>query len=309
MHVHHFSGAYINLLEQLGCDERILFDARRVVSPAADDGVAERLAVMDNSNVARQMLSMSAATPYLEDERDAVRAAEFINDEHAELRRKHPARFGFFAALPMPHIDAALTELRRTFDDLHADGATFTTSVNARSLADPAFEPVFAELNRRAAVVFIHPPGFACESPLIAESRLTWPLGAPVEDAVCALQLMQAGFPRRYPQLKIILPHLGGMLPFLRYRLDRGGIRSVAGEELPSVQMRKFWYDTANGEPRSLAHAADAFGIDRLLFGSDYPYWTDESYGHAVGYLEMAGLPEHDVTAIQSGNARKLFAA
>ena len=165
------------------------------------------------------------------------------------------------------------------------------------------------ELNRRAAVVFIHPPGFACESPLIAESRLTWPLGAPVEDAVCAMQLMQAGFPRRYPQLKIILPHLGGMLPFLRYRLDRGGIRSVAGEELPSVQMRKFWYDTANGEPRSLAHAVDAFGVDRLLFGSDYPYWTDESYGHAVSYLEMAGLPEHDVTAIQSGNARKLFAA
>ena len=307
--MHHFSGAYIDLLEQLGCDERILLDARRVVSPAADDGVAERLAVMDNSNVACQMLSMSAATPYLEDERDAVRAAQFINDEHAVLHRTHPSRFGFFAALPMPHVDAALTELHRAFDELHAGGATFTTSVNARSLADPAFAPVFAELNRRAAVVFIHPPGFACESPLIAESRLTWPLGAPVEDAVCALQLMQAGFPRRYPQLKIILPHLGGVLPFLRYRLDKGGTRSVAGEDLPSVQMRKFWYDTANGEPRSLAHAADAFGADRLLFGSDYPYWTDESYAHAVNYLRLAGLSDADVTAVQSGNARKLWAA
>ena len=263
---------------------------------------------MDGSQVERQILSMSAATPYLNDRPGAERAARFLNDEHAALCRSHPARFGFFATLPMPHVDAALEEIRRTFDDLGATGATFTTSINARSLADPAFAAVFAELDRRAAVVFLHPPGFACESPIVAESGLTWPVGAPVEDAVCALQLARAGFPERYPALKIILPHLGGMLPFLRYRLDRGGIRSVAGEELPSVQMRKFWYDTANGEPRSLAHAAEAFGVDRLLFGSDYPYWTDESYAHAVRLSRTWRVSRtHDVAAIRSGNARRLF--
>ena len=263
---------------------------------------------MDGSRVGRQVLSMSAATPYLNDRAGAERAARFLNDEHAALCRTHPERFGFFATLPMPHVDAALEEIRRAFDDLHALGVTFTTSVNACSLADPAFAPVFAELDRRAAVVFLHPPGFACESPIVAESGLTWPVGAPVEDAVCALQLARAGFPERYPALKIVIPHLGGFLPFLRYRLDKAGERKRApGEDPPSLRLRKFWYDSANGEPDSLAHAVKAYGADRIVFGSDYPYWTDASYEHAVHYMEKAGLTEHEMTAIRNGNARHLF--
>ncbi len=308
VHAHFFTGAYVDLLERLGCDTRILADSRHAVSPAADHGIAERLAAMDGSAVERQVLSMSAATPYLDDRAGAERAARFLNDEHAALCRTHPERFGFFATLPMPHVDAALEEIRRAFDDLGATGVTFTTSVNARSLADPAFADVFAELDRRGAVVFLHPPGFACESPIIAESRLTWPIGAPVEDAVCALQLMRAGFPERYPRLKIIIPHLGGFLPFLRYRLDKGAEGRLApGEDLPSVRLRKFWYDTANGEPDALAHAVKVYGAERIVFGSDYPYWTGESYDHAVHYLELAGLADHEIAAIRHGNARKLF--
>ncbi len=185
---------------------------------------------------------------------------------------------------------------------------TFTTSIQARPLADPAFAEIFAELNQRAAVVFLHPPGLACASPIIRESGLAWPLGAPVEDAVCALQLMQAGFPRRYPQLKIILPHLGGFLPFLRYRLDRGAERKYPNDDPPSVQMRKFWYDTANGEPEALTHAVHAYGSDRILWGSDYPYWREDSYQRAVEYLALTGLPEHDLDAIRHDNAVGLLA-
>lgn len=298
----------MDLLEALGCDTRILADSRLAVSSAADCGIGERLAAMDGSRVERQVLSMSAATPYLNERKNAERAARFLNDEHAALCRAHPQRFGFFATLPMPHVDAALEEIRRAFDDLGAMGATFTTSVNARSLADPAFAPVFAELDRRAAVVFLHPPGFACESPIVAESGLTWPVGAPVEDAVCAMQLARAGFPERYPALKIIIPHLGGFLPFLRYRLDRTGERKrPPREDPPSLRLRKFWYDSASGEPDSLAQAVKAYGADRILFGSDYPYWTGASYEHAVHYLEKAGLTQDEVTAIRSENARRIF--
>ncbi|HEV8020333.1 MAG TPA: amidohydrolase family protein [Candidatus Lustribacter sp.] len=307
MHAHFFSRAYVDLLEELGCDDRIPLDSRRAVFDVPDHGIAARLAVMDASGVERQILSMSAATPYLDDPARAVRAARFLNDEHAGVCRTYPDRFGFFATLPMPHIDVALDEIRRAFDDLGAMGATFTTSINARSLADPAFAAVFAELDRRGAVVFLHPPGFACESPIIAESGLTWPLGAPVEDAVCALQLVRADFPNRYPQLKVIVPHLGGFLPFLRYRLDKTAARRGVVTEPPTVLLRKLWYDSANGEPDALALAAKVFGADRILFGSDYPYWMDDSYDHAVRYLEQAGLSADDVAAIQSGNARKLF--
>ena len=207
----------------------------------------------------------------------------------------------------MPHVDASLDEIRRAFDELGAVGATFTTSIGERSLADPAFEPVFAELDRRAAVVFLHPPGFACASNIIIDSGLRWPLGAPLEDAVCAMQLVRAEFPRRFPRLKIIVPHLGGFLPFLRYRLDKAFIRKAPGADPPSVHLRKFWYDTANGEPSALRSAVEVFGADRILFGTDYPYWTDESYAHAVQYLELAGLQAHELAAIRDENARNLF--
>jgi predicted TIM-barrel fold metal-dependent hydrolase len=304
VHVHYFSRAYVDLLAAAGADERMLNDARRVVTATSDD-VAERLAVMDGSAVERQILSMSAATPYFADRTAAVRGAQFINDEHATLCRNHPERFSFFAALPMPHVDAALTEIPRAFDDLHAAGVTFTTSINGRPLTDPAFEPVFAELNRRAAVVFLHPAGFGCESHLIEDSGLSWPVGAPVEDAICAMQLLQAEFPRRFPRLKIIVPHLGGFLPFIRYRLDKA--RRMPGGDPASVQLRKLWYDTANGEPDALAHAVNVYGADRILFGSDYPYWTGDAYLHAVHYLEQIGLSEYDIAAIRNGNARRLF--
>jgi predicted TIM-barrel fold metal-dependent hydrolase len=122
------------------------------------------------------------------------------------------------------------------------------------------------------------------------------------------MQLMRAGFPRRYPQLKIILPHLGGFLAFLRYRTTRHAHRNMPTEEAPATQMRKFWYDTANGEPEALRIAAACYGADKLLYGSDYPYW-DEDYDVTWQYLEKAGLSESELAAVRSGNARALFGA
>lgn len=307
VHAHYFDPAYVDLLERYGADERMILDSRAVVGLPENLDLGARIGVMDASGVERQVLSMSAAAPYFEDRTAAVHAAHAINDLHATACRNHARRLGFFAALPMPHVDAALAEIERAFTELGADGVTFTTSIQGRSLADEAFAPVFAELDRRAAVVFLHPPGFACESRPILESGLTWWLGAPVEDAVCALQLVKAGFPQRYPRLKVILPHLGGFLPFLRYRIDKGAAGRAGGGEPPSVQLRKFWYDSANGEPDSLAHAVHAYGADRVLFGSDFPYWRGPSYDHAVKYLELAGLDERELRLIRSENARALF--
>jgi len=309
VHAHAFSAAYVDLLERLGTADEILAPARMVVAASPEAGLRDRLALMDESHVDRQILSMSAATPYFDDAAAGVRAARFLNDEHAALCRAHPKRFSFFATLPMPHVDSALDELRRACDELGAVGVTFTTSIRGRSLADPAFRDVFAELDRRGAVIFLHPPGLSCASSMIRESGLAWSLGAPVEDAVCAMQLMRAGFPWRYPRVKIILPHLGGFLPFLRYRLDRGADRKMPGEEPPSEQMRRFWYDSANGEPDALLHAVRAYGVARIVWGSDYPYWTGDSYARAVEYLDLTGLPAGDLAAIRYENARGLFGA
>jgi 6-methylsalicylate decarboxylase len=304
VHAHAFSPAYVDLLERLGAPPEVVEPARTVLG---ESDLARRIGTMDESGVERQVLSMSAATPYFDLPSSAIEAARFLNDEHAAVCRAHIGRFSFFATLPMPHVDAALEELQRAFSELGAAGVTFTTSIRSRPLTDPAFSEVFAELDRRNAVVFLHPPGLACGSALIRESRLVWSLGAPIEDAVCAMQLMQAGFPRRYPRLKIILPHLGGFLSFVRYRVDRSAARSMPGEDPPSLQMRRFWYDTANGEPDSLFSAVAAYGAERLVFGSDYPYWTGESYRHAVDYLETAGLSEAELSAVRYDNANRIL--
>ena len=304
VHVHSLSKKYVDLLQELGAEHEVTRWAREIVAHAEEEGVQRRLDVMDRSRVERQILSMSAATPYFDDAEAGIRAARFINDEHAELCRRYPDRFSFFATLPMPHVDACLAELDRAIRDLGAVGVTFTTSIRGRSLAEPAFEEVFAELDRRATVVFLHPPGFSCFSPMIKEHQ--WTLGAPIEDAVCAMQLMRAGFPRRYPQLKIILPHLGGFLAFLRYRTSRNADLEMPTEDKPSVQMRKFWYDTASGEPEALRIAATCYGADKLLFGSDYPYW-DRDYDVTWQYLEKAGLHPDELAAVRSENARALF--
>ena len=308
VHAHAFSAAYVQLLEQLGAEPEVLHSTRGAFAATQDDDLQARLAVMDSGRVERQILSMSAAAPYFHDLAAAQRAARFINDEHAELCRRYPDRFSFFAVLPMPHADAALAEIERAVSDLHAVGVTFTTQILGRALSDPAFADVFAELDRRAMVVFLHPPGMACGSPIIRESGLAWSLGSPIEDAVCAMQLMQAGFPRRYPRLKVILPHLGGFLAFLRFRVSRNPERAFPGEAAPSEQMRKFWYDSANGEPAALRASVECYGVDRIVFGTDYPYWTPGTgYEEAVSYVEQAGLSEQDVAAIRYENAKQLF--
>jgi aminocarboxymuconate-semialdehyde decarboxylase len=310
VHAHAFSAAYVDLLEHLGAPGDVVAPARMVVAASPDADLRNRLAHMDEGNVERAILSMSAATPYLDDAESALRAARFLNDEHAARCRTHADRFSFFATLPLPHIDAALSELERAFTELSAAGVTLSTSIRGRPLSDAAFAELFAELDHRGAVVFLHPPGLACESPLIRESGLAWSLGNPIESAVCALQLMQAGFPRRYPQLRVVLPHLGGFLPFLRYRLDKAAVRSgFANEEPPSAQMRKFYYDTVSGEPEALAHAVHAYGVDRILWGSDYPYWRGDSYRHAIDYLALSGLPEADLERIRYENAAELLTA
>ena len=132
-------------------------------------------------------------------------------------------------------------------------GVTTGTLVLGKSIADPSFDAFFAELNRRKAVLFIHPLGGSLGSPWIESSKLVWAVGAPLEDTVCMLHFMQADFPSRFPDIKIILPHLGGFAPFLAERLDqqKGSFLSDKATA-PSVQAKYFWYDTVNASPSAL---------------------------------------------------------
>jgi predicted TIM-barrel fold metal-dependent hydrolase len=280
-------------------------------SPGARVTLDERIGLLDEVGIDLQVLSVVSPGPYLPRAADATEAARLANDIYADICRRYQGRFAAFGTLPLPHVEAALAEIKRGLDTLGMLGITVGCSVAGRSLDDPAFEPVFAELDRREAVLFLHPVG-AGAGPGTANYGLTWMVGAPFEDTVAALRLVLSGLTTRYPRLRVSVPHLGGTLPFLLQRLDDAADRQRAtGEPLriaapPSTLVRRFWFDTVNSHPAALRCACASFGADRLLLGTDFPYLAGPKFRRCVTYME-AGLPAADTAAVLGENARALL--
>ena len=305
VHAHYISKEYVALLEAVGAGETDPSQARPAPSLEAD--LDTRFGAMAAAGVDAQLLSGSTVQPYLVKRDDAVRGARMLNDATAEVVRGQRARFGAFAALPLPHIDASLEELRRAFDELAMDGIGITTSILGKSPADPAFDPVWRELDRRSGVLFIHPTGFACGSEPIRQSRLRMPLGGTLEDTFCAMQLMERGFQTIFPNVRVILAHLAGSLPFLLHRFERSAGSWPLERERPSLAIRRYWYDSVNGHPAALRCACETFGPERIMLGTDYPYWSGDAHVWAIRYVEESGLSQATIDAILGTNAQLLF--
>jgi 6-methylsalicylate decarboxylase len=308
VHAHYFSEKYLDRLDNYGGAQSTLHIRRTKLMAAGPLDVADLLRNMDMGRVDMQILSVSNQLPYFERESDALDAARLGNDIYAEIVQKYPRKFAAFACTPLPHIAASIEEIGRALDDLGMVGITAGTTVCGASIADPAFHAFFAELNRRKAALFLHPMGGNAGSSLIESAKLTWPIGAPLEDTICMLQLMQAEIPASFPDVKIILPHLGGFAPFLAVRLDRLRARFLPDSAvMPSVQAKSFWYDSVNSNPGALRCAWEAVGADRILFGSDYPFWHDDAYVRSVDYVQEAGLTAKEVDGVLGGNAESLL--
>lgn len=307
VHAHYFSKEYLALLERLGTDPRSLEPGHRLLHPTREADLAERFVAMDKAHIDKEILSVSGVSPFNIEEKHAIEGARFANNLYTEMVREHPDRFAAFGVLPLPHVPAALVELARCLDELDMWGITMTTSILGTSLANAAFDPIYAELNKRGAVLFIHPSGLACGSPELVANGLTWPLGAPFEDSMATLELLQSGFTQRFPDVKAIVPHLGGTLPFLTQRLDHMAQRFMPGKGVPSEVLRRFWFDTVNAYPPALHLAIETFGIERLVFGTDWPFWKGDAHQLAADYLEASGLSREQIAMIDSGNAKALF--
>jgi len=305
VHAHYYPLELINLFDRLNGPLNAIPSALWTDQEQHEIGL--RLGLMDAAGVAIQVLSVSSLFPYFASEADAVNAARISNDLYAELIGRFPHRFRAFAALPLPHIEASLKELARTLDELGMAGVTVGVTVMGKSIADSVFEPLYAELNRRAAVLFMHPDGSACPS-LVRNHRLTWPIGAPFEDTLFALHLIQKTIPIRYPKIRFIVPHLGGMLPMILPRLDNQAQMFMPPDcERPSVTARRLWYDTVgHGSIAALRCACAGFGAERLLLGSDYPYQNHELYKRAITYV-LDALSKDDAELILDRNAAALL--
>jgi aminocarboxymuconate-semialdehyde decarboxylase len=307
VHAHYWTDDYLDLLVDLGKADA---GAARGIGAGGGAELDARLALMDRAGVDMQVLSACPQMPYGQDQAKATAVAGFVNDQYAKLVQAYPNRFRAFAALPMPHLDQSIGELSRALDQLGMAGVAMNTTVLGRALVEPDYEPVWAELNRRGAVLYLHPAGNSACSPLIGNYHLTWMVGAPVEDTISVMQLITHGIPARYPDIKIINSHLGGALPMLLQRADdQYSWEAPDTPEPPSVAARRMWYDTVgHGHVPALRCAIDSLGADRLLVGTDFPYENGDVFVRAVDYINDSQIDTIAARAILDQNAATLLA-
>ncbi|MBB5084883.1 amidohydrolase family protein [Nonomuraea endophytica] len=278
-HAHLWTDDYLDLLDSYG--RAATATQRGTGAGTSPAEMSARFSLMDAAGIGLQVLSATPQAADFADPAHALTAARHVNDLYAETVRRWPGRFAMLAALPLPHADLASAELARAMDDLGAAGV----AINSSALGHTSLLPVYAELDRRGAVLFVHPAGeFA------ADPRLRWAVGAPVEDTVAAMRLIVDGVPLRYPGMRIVVPHLGGALAMLTERADH----QVSGlAEPPSVTARRMFYDTvSHGHAPALRAAAQTFGADRLVLGTDFPFLKGELFTGAVSYLAEALNPQ-----------------
>ncbi len=300
VHAHYYPSTYIDRLARNGADTSQVARA-----PGGAVTLEQRVGLLDGAGIRVQVLSVGALQPYFANANEATAAAKLSNDLYAEVCRKHGGRYSAFATVPLPHIDAALAELVRAVDVLGLVGVNLGCSVAGRPLDDSAFEPFFAEVNRRGMVLFLHPVGYGC-GPFLTDLGLNFPLGAPFEDSIAALRLVLTGVIHRFPKIRFIVPHLGGTLPFLVTRLDTSSVGERA-EYRPAEHLKRLWYDSINGNVAALRCAREAFGADRLVLGTDFPHLAGERFKRCVSYIEESDLRPEEKSAILDRNAQALL--
>jgi aminocarboxymuconate-semialdehyde decarboxylase len=307
VHCHYYPRAYVDRLEELGRAVRRMTTSVPGFSFAIS--VEQQLELLDAAGIQAQVLSVGNQPPYFADRDQAVSTARLANDLYADLGTRHSGRFFAFGAVPLPHVDAALAELERCLDSLGFVGIGLGSSVLEQPLDSSAFDAFFAELDRRGTAVFIHPVG-AGGGLNSGDFGLTWMLGSRFEDTITAARLILSGLTLRYPRIRFIIPHLGGTLPLFLQRMDtvaeRQDWQRLSPDLKPSDLLRRMWFDSVSEYPPALRCACDAFGVDHILLGTDWPFLRPDKLKHFVTYVEEA-LPEPDAQAILDRNAASLL--
>jgi len=267
--------------------------------------------MMDRFEVATAVLSLSTPGVHFGDDGEARELAGRVNDAHAELVKDRPDRFGMFAAVPLPDVEGALEAIGHAYDDLGTDGVVLLANSQGTYLGDPRYESVMAELNRRDAVVFVHPgelPGPPVEGvhPAFADFLL--------DTTRAAINLVLRGVPRRYPNLRIILSHAGGFVPYAAHRvanLSGANPQSPTGSNAADVleDLAGFYFDTAlSASPTSLPSLLAFARPGHVLFGTDRPYAPEAGVAYFTDQLDaFDGLSAEDRRGIDHTNAQALL--
>ncbi|KAK7023930.1 Metallo-dependent hydrolase [Favolaschia claudopus] len=334
LHTHYLTPFYRKALEKAG----------HVPGPdglpfTPDWSPEEHLAYMDKNNVAKAILSCSSPGTHLipGDDEFAREVTRETNEYAAALKRKHPTRFGFFASLSLPDVQSALVEIDYALDTLDADGFVLLSNHQGMYLGDPRLAPVYAKLNARRAIVFVHPTapcvGHACVHSDPARKRVLD--GAPLNDAYpipmmeflfdstrTFADLLVSGTAAAHPHISFIVPHCGSALPSVLDRVlmvsqhkfpgyDARDTQPISETALRDMFANQFYFDLAGmAMPNQIHHMLRWINHSRLAYGSDIP-WTPASRAEGLLQTMQEEFPklftDQEIRDICEGNAAKLL--
>jgi aminocarboxymuconate-semialdehyde decarboxylase len=278
IHTHLYPEPYLDLLRSREAFPRIRTSADGEVIETVIEGrgfplsagfwsVDEKLAFMDRWGLQKSLVSIGNPwLRFIDDTEESVAVARELNNQYAAIA-KTQSRLEALGVLPSWDLDGAVNEVERLASEGILKGIATGPSLCGKTLDDPELEPLWERLSVARMIVQIHPGEYALDGALLG---LTAAINFPCETTIAAARLLEAKVLLRYPEIRFLLAHGGGALPFLLGRLDH--FSNATGSERPSVQAREFFTDNVVYQDRVLGLVYQAFGPDRLMFGSDHPF-------------------------------------
>jgi 6-methylsalicylate decarboxylase len=268
------------------------------------------LEAMKNLRITTSMLAISSPHVNFGDETATKLLARKVNDYGAEVVKKYPGKFGLLASLPLPNVKDSIEEIHYACDILNADGFTLPTNTQGIYLGNPSLDPIFEELNKKSAVVVLHP-----NKPSAVPENVVTGLAIPMmeyffDTTRTVLNMIFNGITKRFPELKIIIPHAGAVLPIIADRIAPVVLHDPAFQVDINDELKKFYYDLGGVRlPRQITRILQLVDTDRLFYGSDYPYTPEFMCQKNADMLDQTDvITQEQREAIYFGNASALFA-
>jgi len=261
---------------------------------------------MDHNGVATAICSLVQPGIWFGDIETSRAMARYCNEYAAQMVAGHPGRFGFFAAIPLPDTDGSLREIAYALDSLHADGIGLMTQFEDKYLGDPAFTPVFEELNRRKAIVYTHPTQPQCCVGLVKGVTVST-IEYATDTSRTIASLLFSGTAARFPDIRFIFSHGGGTVPFLLGRFERLAEEKKDAWLVNGAApiLRKFYYEIAQANhPGALDALLRLAPVSNVLFGSDFPL---RPVSEAVAGISQYQFNNSQRGAIERDNAWRLL--
>lgn len=278
------------------------------ITPAMTD-VSKRIEDMDRVGIDVEVVSLSTPNVFFAGAEHQPAVAKMINDSYAELIARHPQRFKGFASIPMDAPDEALKELHRAIDTLKLNGVILLSNIAGKPLTAYEYRPFFEEANRMNLCIFLHPM-LPANSDAFREYVLGPIIGFPFDTSLAVARMCYDGMFEELPGIRWIIGHLGGAIPYLMERMDNG-FRDFADcrvkiDKLPSVYLKRLYYDTVSFSQHTLTMVRNMVGADHMVMGSDYPHLLG-SIDRAVSSIEDLDVSGEEKQQIFSGTASSIL--